>query len=179
VHVIRHHRPVIFLVYITMPLSQRIHADNLKPGKKYLIEVQWNLTNNLRMLNTTIFTGLFVDYVYVRGRTRSFDSGLQLLLSRSRFEMVFNIDGTNSNISSVNKFYEILTPSSAELASVYSIYTLPLPNDIKKEINYFIGNRKKLYYRRSSRCADLQMNNPRLGRYFEKQANHISNLNSL
>ena len=61
--------------------------------------------------------------------------------------MVFNIDGVNRNISSVNKFYEILTPSPAELASVYSVYTLPLPNDLKKEINYFIGNRKKLYYR--------------------------------
>ena len=131
-----------------MPLSQRIHVDHLKPGKKYLIEVQWNLTNNLRMLNTTVLTGTFVDYVYVRGRTCSFNSGLQILLSRSRFEMVFNIDGVNRNISSVNKFYEILTPSSAELASVYSVYTLPLPNDLKKEINYFMGNRKKLYYRK-------------------------------
>ena len=139
---------VIFLLYNIMPLSQRIHADNLKPGKKYLIELQWNLTNNLRMINTTILTGTFVDYVYVRGRTRSFDSGLQLLLSRSRFEMVFNIDGANRNISSVNKFYEILKPSPADLASVYSIYTLPLPNDLKKEINYFVGNRKKLYYRK-------------------------------
>ena len=162
-----------------MPLSKQIHVDHLKPGKKYLIEVQWNLTNNLRMLNTTVLTGTFVDYVYVRGRTRSFDSGLQLLLSRSRFELVFNIDGKKHHISSVNKFYEILTPSSAELASVYSVYTLPLPNDLKKEINYFIGNRKKLYYRRSSSCADLQMNNLRLGRYFEKQANRISNPNSL
>lgn len=147
-HIIRRRRHIIFLLYNNMPLSQRIHADNLKTGKKYLIEVQWNLTNNLRMLNTTILTGTFVDYVYVRGRTQSFDSGLQLLLSRSRFEMIFNIDGTNHNISSVNKFYEILTPRPAELASVYSIYTLPLPNDLKKEINYFVGNRKKLYYRK-------------------------------
>lgn len=162
-----------------MPLSKRIHVDNLKPGKKYLIEVQWNLTNNLRMLNTTVLTGTFVDYVYVRGRTRSFDSGLQLLLSRSRFEMVFNIDGVNRNISSVNKFYEILTPSQAELTSVYSIYKLPLPNDLKKEINYFVGNRKKLYYRERSNSANLQRNNPHLDRYFEKQANHTSNLNSL
>jgi hypothetical protein len=162
-----------------MPLSQRIHADNLKAGKKYLIEVQWNLTNNLRTLNTTILTGTFVDYVYVRGRTRSFDSGLQMLLSRSRFEMVFNIDGTNRNISSVNKFYEILTPSPADLASVYSIYTLPLPNDLKKEINYFIGNRKKLYYRGRSNSANLQRNNPHLDHYFEKHTNHTSNLNSL
>jgi hypothetical protein len=178
-HVMRGYRAINFLMYNIMPLSQRIYVDNLKPGKKYLIEVQWNLTNNLRMLNTTVLTGTFVDYVYVRGRTRSFDSGLQLLLSRSRFELVFNIDGKKHHISSVNKFYEILTPSSAELASVYSIYRLPLPNDLKKEINYFIGNRKKLYYRRSSSCADLQMNNPRLGRYFEKQANRISNPNSL
>ena len=147
-HMIRRQIAVIFLLYNIMPLSQRIHADNLKTGKKYLIELQWNLTNNLRMINTTILTGTFVDYVYVRGRTRSFDSGLQLLLSRSRFEMVFNIDGANHNISSVNKFYEILKPSPAELASVYSIYTLPLPNDLKKEINYFVGNRKKLYYRK-------------------------------
>ena len=170
---------VIFLLYITMPLSQRIHTDNLKPGKKYLIEVQWNLTNNMRMPDTTILTGAFVNYVYVRGRTRSFDSGLQLLLSRSRFEMVFNIDGTNINISSVNKFYEILTPSPAEFASVYSIYTLPLPNELKKEINYFVGNRKKLYYRGRSNSANLQKNNRRQDRYFEKPANRNSNPNSL
>ena len=30
----------------------------------------------------------------------------------------------------------------------FEIYTLPLPNDVKKEINYFVGNRKKLYYRK-------------------------------
>ncbi len=145
-----------------MPLSQRIHVDNLKPGKKYLIEVQWNLTNNLRMLNTTVLTGTFVDYVYVRGRTRSFDSGLQLLLSRSRFELVFNIDDKKHHISSVNKFYEILTPSPTELASVYRIYTLPLPNDLKKEINYFMGNRKKLYYRMPSSYTNSQKSNRRL-----------------
>lgn len=137
-----------------MPLSKQICAYNLKPGKKYLIDVQWNITNNLRLDHTVTLIGTFVDYVYVRGRTRSFDSGLHVLTTRSRYEAIFNVNGFHRNVSAVNKFYEILTPDPLAFANVYSIYTLPLPNDLKKEISYFVGNRKKLYYKVRSKQKD-------------------------
>jgi hypothetical protein len=131
-----------------MPLSQSINASALIPGKKYLIDVYWNTEGNLRFYASRPIVGTFVNHVYVRGRTRSFDSGLQILLSRSRYESIFEINGIERKVSSANKFYEILYPCAYELASVYSVYTLPLPNDIKKEISYFVGNRRKLYYRK-------------------------------
>lgn len=138
-----------------MPLSQRINAYNLKAGKKYLIELQWNLTNTLRLDTPTIAIGTFVENMYVRGRTRSFDSGLQLLTARPRIEIIFNIDGVNRSISSANKVYEILTPQPREFVSMYSIYMLPLPNELKKEISYFVGNRNKLYYRKRATRVGL------------------------
>ena len=131
-----------------MPLSQSINPAVLTPGKKYLIEVHWNTEGNLRFYASRPIIGTFVNHVYVRGRTRSFDSGLQILLSRSRYESIFEINGMERKVSSSNKFYEILSPDAYEFASVYSVYTLPLPNDIKKEISYFVGNRRKLYYRK-------------------------------
>ena len=94
-----------------MPLSTVVSPHNLVPGKKYLIEVQWNLTNDLRLPATQTMIGTFLQSSYVRGRTCSFDTGLQLLLSRSRYETSFSIDGKSSIVSSVNKFYEILSPS--------------------------------------------------------------------
>jgi hypothetical protein len=133
-----------------MPLSNRINVHKLLAGKKYLIEVQWNLTNTVRNDQPTISTGIFVENIYVRGRTRSFDSGLQVLTSRPRIETVFNRDGCNHAVSSTNKFYEILTPKSIDFVSVYSIYRLPLPFVLKREIRYFVGNQNKLYYKKRS-----------------------------
>ena len=130
-----------------MPLSKQIYQHNLKPAKKYLIEIQWNITNNLRLDKSVSFIGTFVGYVYVKGRTHSFDSGLQVLTSRSRYEAVFNVDGVQRNVSTVNKFYEVLIPNPIQFANVYRIYTLPLPNVLKREVRHFLGNVKKLYYK--------------------------------
>jgi hypothetical protein len=78
----------------------------------------------------------------------SFDTGLEILVSRPRIESRFMINETIHTISSVNKFYEILHPNPVEIANVYAIFRLPIPNDLKKIVNYYIGNRKKLYYRK-------------------------------
>ena len=131
-----------------MPLTNPINACALQHGKKYMIDVQWNREGNLRFEASRPIFGTFIDHVYVRGRTRSFDSGLHILLSRSRYEAIFEINNSQHKVSCANKFYEILTPNDEEFASVYSIYTLPLPNDIKREISYYLGYRKKLYYRK-------------------------------
>jgi len=135
-----------------MPLSTTISPHNLIPGKKYMIDVQWNLTNDLRLPNNYTIIGTFIQSNFVRGRTQSFDTGLQLLLSRSRYETLFNIEGKPRIVSSVNKFYEIITPSSTEFAGLRQLYSLPLPNDIKKYICSFTDIALNLKYRRQQRC---------------------------
>jgi hypothetical protein len=130
-----------------MPLSNAISPHNLVPGKKYLIDVQWNLSNNLRLPTNHIVIGTFMQSSFVRGRTQSFDTGLQLLRSRSRYEATFSINGKLSTVSTVNKFYEILTPSASEFAAVRQLYLLRLPNDLKKYIASFMNTSLNLTYR--------------------------------
>lgn len=134
-----------------MPISKIIKAQHLVPGKKYLIDVQWNLTNNLRMQTSDAIIGVFVRNTYVRGRTGSFDSGLQILLSRSRYESTFIVDGEETTVSAVNKFYEVITPSAREFAMVRNIYALPLPLDLKKVISKYVGRSRRLYYKPRSK----------------------------
>jgi len=131
-----------------MPLSKPISVHRLVPNKRYLIEIQWNIENNVRMPTSIILEGIYIESEFRRGRSMSFDTGLEILLSRPRIEAKFMINGTIQIVSSVNKFYEILEPDPLDFAKVQAIYSLPLPNDIKKEINYYVGNRKKLYYRK-------------------------------
>ena len=131
-----------------MPLSKPISVHRLVPDKRYLIEIQWNIENNIRMPTSTILEGIYIESVFKRGRSMSFDTGLEILLSRPRIEAKFMINGTMQIVSSVNKFYQILEPDPLDFAKVQAIYSLPLPNDIKKEINYYVGNRKILYYRK-------------------------------
>ena len=131
-----------------MPLSKPISVHRLVPDKRYLIEIQWNIENNIRMQTSTILEGIYIESVFKRGRSMSFDTGLEILLSRPRIEEKFMINGTMQIVSYVNKFYQILEPDPLDFAKVQAIYSLPLPNDIKKEINYYVGNRKKLYYRK-------------------------------
>ena len=130
-----------------MPLSKLIKAYDLIPGKRYMIDIQWNLTNDLRIPNSHYMIGTFITSNYVRGRTHSYDSGLKVLLSRSRIETQFNISGIQTTVSSVNKFYEILHPPKDIISKIHEIITLPLPNDIKKYICKYVEFSKDLYYR--------------------------------
>jgi hypothetical protein len=134
-----------------MPILKRTSVHNLVPNKKYFIEVQWNIKNNLRIDNNYTLTGIFVKTSYIRGRTCSFDTGLKLLLSNSRFEVIFNVDGIDHIVSSVNKFYEIVNPPVDEIASIYAIYKLPLPIELKRIICEFSMKRLPLFYRRTKK----------------------------
>ena len=134
-----------------MPISKIINAHHLVPGKKYLVDVHWNITNDLRMPTSYAIIGRFKHNTYVRGRTGSFDSGLQILLSRSRCESTFIVDGEEHTVSSVNKFYEVLTPSAREFAMVRNIYALPLPLDLKKIVGRYVGRSRRLYYKPRSK----------------------------
>jgi len=130
-----------------MPLSKLIKSYDLIPGRRYMIDIQWNLTNDLRIPNSNYMIGTFLASNYIRGRTYSYDTGLQVLLSRSRLETEFNIDGNKTIVSSVNKFYEVLTPPKDIIEKAHKIFTLHLPNDIKKYICKYIEFTNNLYYR--------------------------------
>ncbi len=142
-----------------MPVSKKINALNLRPGKQYLIDVQWNLTNSLRMPASYAMIGTFVKNTYIRGRTGSFDSGLRVQLSRSRYESTFNVNGVEHTVSSVNHFYEILIPQPKDFAVLRKIYALPLPLDIKHIISSYAAHVKPIYYRpRHTKSKQIPMN---------------------
>lgn len=135
-----------------MPLSSAISPHNLVPGTKYLIDIQWNITNDLRLLGNHTMIGIFIRSSFVRGRTQSFDSGLQILLNRSRYETIFAIDGESHKMSSVNKFYEIITPPASEIAGLCKLYSLPFHTYIKKYIYSFTDIALNLKYRAKPKC---------------------------
>jgi len=94
-------------------------------------------------------TGTYVQADFVRGRTQSFDSGLQVLRTRSRYETTFNVDGKEITVSSVNKFYEVIEPEPEPFAAAAALYALPLPNDLKKFIGTYVPEIMTLKYRRN------------------------------
>jgi len=130
-----------------MPLSKQVNPCNLIPGKRYMIDIQWNLTNDLMVLNRDYMVGTFLSSNYIRGRSYSYDTGLKVLLSRSRLETEFTIDGNKIIVSSVNKFYEVLSPPKDIIEKAHQIFTLPLPNDIKKYIHKYLPFTRDVYYR--------------------------------
>ena len=159
-----------------MPLSTPISPHNLIPGKNYLIDIQWNLTNDLRLPSNYILRGTFIDSKFVRGRTQSFDTGLQLLLSRSRYETIFSINGKHTTISSVNKFYEVLIPSASEFAAVQQLYSLRLPNDLKKYISSFIDTTLDLKYRANPKKRTISPNKMRTGQQYQQKIDVFSTI---
>lgn len=132
---------------VYMPLSKLINPANLVSGKQYVIDIQWNVTNDLMTSNSQFIIGTFVEHRYVRGRTYSYDSGLSVLLSRSRYESIFLVNGHEMVVSSVNRFYEVLTPPDDIIAKSHVLSRLPLPNDIKKYICKFTDYILDLCYR--------------------------------
>jgi len=141
---------------IIMPLSNAIKPCFLIPGKKYYIDIQWNLTNDLRLPTNYSTIGTYVDTNHVRGRRHSFDSGLQILLAKSRSEVIFNINDENTTVSSVNIFYEILAPPTDKIAKIHTLLKLPLPNDIKKHIAKYTDYILDLYYKPRPKLLKLQ-----------------------
>jgi hypothetical protein len=133
-----------------MPPSNLVSVQNLIPGKKYFIDVEWNINSDFRTDKGYSFIGIFVNSAFVKGRTYSFDTGLEVLLSRSRYEATFKIDGLLQTVSAANHFYERIEPTACEIASVYTIYTLPtrMPIELKKYICDYSVKKGRNYYRK-------------------------------
>jgi len=142
-----------------MPILLKTSPQNLKVGKKYFVDVRWNLTNNLRVDNHYTFIGIYKDSSYVRGRTHSFDSGLQVLLAPSRYEVKFEVDGLHQKISSSNAFYEIVNPPERQIASISCLFKLKLPIELKKYISSYLFPSRLLLPYHSFTYSNLQYKN--------------------
>ena len=117
-----------------MVIRNQLSSQQLKPGENYIIAIDWNHTNDFRNDQEYLVYGTFLRLEYIRGRTHSYDSGLQLLLSPSRINAIFRIDGQRCRISSVNKFYKIQKPFESEILNECLLRTLPFDNYIRKKI---------------------------------------------
>jgi hypothetical protein len=129
-----------------MPLSKPVKPCHLVPGKKYFIDIYWNLTNDLRFPTSNYTKGTYVETNYINGKRGNYNSGLQILLKKSRYESVFLVEGKKQKVSSTNTFYEILKPPEDEIKQISTLFSLRLPNDIKKYITTYTDYIMKLKY---------------------------------
>ena len=123
---------------IFMRISNEVSIDRLSPGKKYIIDVNWNDTNTLRIERDYLLHGVFKRLEYVKGRAYSYDSGLSVLLSPSRINAIFDINGQTCKISSANRFYEQCHIHKDDIVAYYAIHCIQLPNDVKREIGKYL-----------------------------------------
>jgi len=112
--------------------------DRLIPDETYLVVINWNQTGDFRFDNEYRLIGKFIEHEYVRGRTRSFDSGLQILLTPNRINAIFESRGERIIISSANTFYKIVRPSKNDLQYEKMIRNMIFSNDIKNNIRSFL-----------------------------------------
>jgi hypothetical protein len=117
-----------------MKVSNQVSIDNLVSEKRYIIALNWNQTNDMRFDSEYLVNGIFKRLEFIKGRTMSYDTGLQILLRPSRVNAIFELAGHSYTVSAANAFYKIYRPTEHEICSEYSIHRLPLPIELKREI---------------------------------------------
>lgn len=120
-----------------MRISNEVTIDRLIPGNKYVIAINWNDTNTLRTDGEYLLHGIFKRIEFIRGRTYSYDTGLSILLSPSRINAIFDVNGQTCKISSANRFFERYPVDEHEICSEYTIRYLHLPTDMKRVIRKY------------------------------------------
>jgi len=122
-------------LYYSMILTS---IEKLIPGEKYLVVVNWNSDSNLFIQNEYLMFAKFMRLDFRKRRTRSFDSGLQILLQPSRINAIFEYGSMHHSLSSANLFYKIIKPTSESIASEFIIRKLPLNHDVIGIIRSFL-----------------------------------------
>ena len=112
--------------------------DNLIPDETYLVLINWNQTGNFRFDNEFRLIGKFIQPDYIRGRTRSFDSGLTVLLTPNRLNAIFESRGERISVSSANTFYRMIKPSKKDIQREKIIRDIILPEHTKSLIRSFL-----------------------------------------
>jgi len=120
-----------------MRISNEVTIDRLIPENRYVIAINWNDTNTLRTEGDYLLHGTFKRIEFIRGRTYSYDTGLSILLSPSRINAIFDINGQICKISSANCFFERYQVDEHEICTEHTIRHLNLPTDMKRVIRTY------------------------------------------
>jgi hypothetical protein len=112
--------------------------ERLVPQQYYVVVVNWNKDSNVFIDNEYILFGKFIRLDFRKRRTYSFDSGLEVLVRPMRINAVFEHHGIYHSLSSANRFYRMIKPSTHELQAEIALRTLPLNQDVVRIIRNFL-----------------------------------------
>ena len=124
--------------------------DNLVVGKRYFVDVWWNLYNTVRDYEPYQFIGEFRKIVYIPTKRETNSHGLVTVVTPARTEVIFRLldhYGVRQNkdirVSSMNHFYASYRPKSIELCHTRAIMKLQLPLDLTRYVTTFMETRQK------------------------------------
>lgn len=124
--------------------------DNLVVGKRYFVDVWWNLYNTVRDYEPYQFIGEFRKIVYIPAKRETNSHGLVTVVTPARTEVIFRLldhYGVRQNkdirVSSMNHFYASYRPKSIELCHRRAIMKLQLPLDLTQYVTTFMETRQK------------------------------------
>ena len=124
--------------------------DNLVVGKRYFVDVWWNLYNTVRDYEPYQFIGEFRKIVYIPTKRVTNSHGLVTVVTPARTEVIFRLldhYGVRQNkdirVSSMNHFYASYRPKSIELCHTRAIMKLQLPLDLTRYVTTFMETRQK------------------------------------
>lgn len=124
--------------------------DNLVVGKRYFVDVWWNLYNTVRDYEPYQFVGEFRKIVYIPTKRETNSHGLVTVVTPARTEVIFTLldhYGVRQNkdirVSSMNHFYASYRPKSIELCHTRAIMKLQLPLDLTRYVTTFMETRQK------------------------------------
>ena len=131
-------------------MSRVTKIDNLVVGKRYFVDVWWNLYNTVRDCEPYQFIGEFKKINYIPTKRHTNIHGLVTVITPARTEVIFHMfdqygvrQNRDIHVSSINHFYASYRPKSIELCHKRAIMKLQLPFDVKKQVTCFIETRQK------------------------------------
>lgn len=126
-------------------MSSPTKTDNLIIGKRYFVDVWWNLHNTIREREPYQFIGIFRHILYIPAIRHVNRHGLIHIIRPARTEVCFTIldhlgqeQPQEINVSSMNSFYSSYRPKSLEICRRKAIMKLKLPYDLKWYLRKFI-----------------------------------------
>lgn len=124
--------------------------DNLVVGKRYFVDVWWNLHNTVRDCEPYQFVGEFMKLNYIPTKRETNEHGLVIVTSPARTEVIFRLldhygirQNKDIRVSSINHFYSSYRPKSIELCHRRAVMNLRLPLDIRRYMRAFMEKRQK------------------------------------
>lgn len=114
-----------------------IKPINLQRGKKYWVDIWWNIRNNCRNNSPHFFIGKFVKSEFVPRKVVENSNGLVLMTQPSRTLLWFNNNGIECCVSSSNTFFKIDKPTIQEVFQKYIIRQFKIAPELKRYIQKY------------------------------------------